>query len=72
MLEQARAVRDEHGVSIVGLSGGVFQNRVLTDQVIELLRRDGFEALLPSMLPVNDAGLSFGQAAEMAARDNRE
>ena len=31
-------LRDERGVSTVGLSGGVFQNRVLTDQVIELLR----------------------------------
>ncbi len=71
VLEQARTVREEHGVSIVGLSGGVFQNRVLTDQVIELLRGAGFEVLLPSILPVNDAGLSFGQAAEMAARDNR-
>ncbi len=72
VLEQAQAIRDEHGVSIVGLSGGVFQNRVLTDQVVELLRGDGFEVLLPSILPVNDAGLSFGQAAELAARDNRE
>jgi hydrogenase maturation protein HypF len=72
VLVQARAVRDEHGVAVVGLSGGVFQNRVLTDQVIELLRGDGFEVLLPNILPVNDAGLSFGQAAELAARDNRE
>ncbi|MDJ0813930.1 MAG: carbamoyltransferase HypF [Woeseiaceae bacterium] len=71
VLDQARAVRDEHGVSVVGLSGGVFQNRVLTDGAIELLRGDGFEVLLPSILPVNDAGLSYGQAAEMAARDSR-
>ena len=72
VLEQAQAVRQEHGVAVVSLSGGVFQNRVLTDQVIELLCGNGFEVLLPSILPVNDAGLSFGQAAELAARDNRE
>ena len=72
VLDQARVVRDEHGVSTVGLGGGVFQNRVLTDLVIERLRGDGFEVLLPSILPVSDAGLSFGQAAEMAARDSRE
>ncbi len=72
VLEQAQAVRDEHDVSLVALSGGVFQNRVLTDQVLELLRSDGFEVLLPSILPVNDAGLSFGQAAETAARDSRD
>ena len=72
VLEQSRMIREEHGVGVVGLSGGVFQNRVLTDQVIELLRSDGFEVLLPSILPVNDAGLSFGQAAELAAKDNRD
>jgi hydrogenase maturation protein HypF len=72
VLDQARIARDEHDVAVVGLSGGVFQNRVLTDQVMELLRGDGFEVLLPSILPVNDAGLSFGQAAEMAARDNQD
>jgi hydrogenase maturation protein HypF len=72
VLDQARIARDEHDVAVVGLSGGVFQNRVLTDQVMELLRSDGFEVLLPSILPVNDAGLSFGQAAEMAARDNQD
>ena len=71
VLEQARVVRDEHGVSVVGLSGGVFQNRVLTDHVIELLRGAGFEVRMPSILPVNDAGLSFGQAAEIAASDYR-
>ena len=68
VLEQAQAVRDEHGVNQVGLSGGVFQNRVLTEQVDELLRNDGFDVHMPTVLPVNDAALSFGQAAELAAR----
>jgi hydrogenase maturation protein HypF len=72
LLDQAQAVRDEHGVAVVGLGGGVFQNRTLTDQAIELLNAAGFEVLLPKILPVNDAGLSFGQAAELAARDNRK
>ena len=70
VLEQAQAVRDEHGVNAVGLGGGVFQNRVLTGQAISLLRSDGFEVRMPTRLPVNDAGLSFGQAAELAAREN--
>jgi len=70
VLEQAQAVRDEHAVNKVGLSGGVFQNRVLTEQVIDLLRGDGFEVQLPTVLPVNDAALSFGQAAELAARES--
>jgi hydrogenase maturation protein HypF len=70
VLEQAQVIRDEHGVNGIGLSGGVFQNRVLTEQVIDLLRGDGFDVRLPAILPVNDAALSFGQVAELAAREN--
>lgn len=70
VLEQAQAIRDEVGVTRVGLSGGVFQNRVLTDQAIALLESDGFDVRVPTILPVNDAGLSYGQAAELAARES--
>ena len=65
---QARAARDRYAIAQIGLSGGVFQNRVLADQVIELLDADGFEVFLPRALPCNDAALSYGQAAEVAAR----
>jgi hydrogenase maturation protein HypF len=72
ILRQAQSVRQQHAVDQVGLSGGVFQNRVLTEQTLALLRQHGFEVYLPSELPCNDAALSFGQAAEIAARDARE
>ncbi|MEJ2128477.1 MAG: carbamoyltransferase HypF [Woeseiaceae bacterium] len=70
ILDQAHRVRVEHGVTQVGLSGGVFQNRVLTEQAIALLEADGFEVQMPAVLPVNDAALSYGQAAELAARES--
>ncbi len=70
LLGQARAIREETGVRQVGLCGGVFQNRVLTEQVVDLLQDDGFKALLPARLPCNDAALCVGQVAEMAARDS--
>ena len=66
---QARIICDETDVQQVGLCGGVFQNRVLTEQVIDLLRRDGLQVFLPARLPCNDAALCVGQAAEAAARD---
>jgi hydrogenase maturation protein HypF len=69
LLSQARLSRDEHDVQQVGLCGGVFQNRVLTEQVVELLRADDFKVYLPARLPCNDAALCVGQAAEIAARD---
>jgi hydrogenase maturation protein HypF len=69
ILRQAEAIRELHAIDQVGLCGGVFQNRVLTEQAISLLRREGFQVHVPRQLPCNDAALSFGQAAEIAARE---
>lgn len=46
----------------VGLTGGVFQNRLLCELVLAQFDHAGFELLLPTRLPANDGGLSFGQA----------
>jgi hydrogenase maturation protein HypF len=64
LLAQARAVREQTRVNCVGLSGGVFQNRVLTEQAVSLLGASGFEVLIPKALPLNDASISFGQLIE--------
>jgi hydrogenase maturation protein HypF len=69
ILRQAEAVRERYSFDQVGLCGGVFQNRVLTEQTVGVLRAAGFTVLLPERLPCNDAALSFGQAAEIAARE---
>jgi hydrogenase maturation protein HypF len=69
ILRQAESLREKHAFDNVGFCGGVFQNRVLTEQAVGLLRDSGFEVYLPENLPCNDAALSFGQAAEIAARD---
>ncbi len=67
LCEQASALRRDCGVMRVGLAGGVFQNRVLSEQVSAQLRAAGFEVLIPQQLPVNDAAISYGQLVEMAA-----
>jgi hydrogenase maturation protein HypF len=67
--DQALMVREQSGVSRVGLGGGVFQNRVLTEQVNRLLTDAGFEVLIPRRLPTNDAAISYGQLIEAAALD---
>ena len=69
ILDQARRIREREHLDRVGLCGGVFQNRVLTEQAVELLRQNGFEVHLGVEMPCNDAALSFGQAAEVAARE---
>jgi len=71
ILAQARAARACHPVAQVGLGGGVFQNRFLAELVVAMLEADGFDVYLPLLLPCNDAALSYGQAAEVAAREAR-
>jgi hydrogenase maturation protein HypF len=67
-LDQARAVRAAHGLSQLGLTGGVFQNRVLCERVSRLAEDDGFTVFVPERVPCNDAGLSFGQIIETGAQ----
>lgn len=64
LLQQAIRIREDTGVNRVGLAGGVFQNRVLTERCIALLLDHGFAVTFPSLLPVNDGGISFGQIIE--------
>ncbi|MFJ8962615.1 carbamoyltransferase HypF [Lentzea sp. NPDC102401] len=53
------------GVRTVCLGGGVFQNRRLVDAVFRELA--DFEVLVGERVPVNDGGISYGQAAVAAA-----
>ncbi|HEY1853671.1 MAG TPA: carbamoyltransferase HypF [Solirubrobacterales bacterium] len=61
----------DHGLELVVLSGGVFQNRRLLERTVALLEASGLHLLLPELLPPNDGGISFGQAA-IAAAAHRE
>lgn len=45
----------------VALSGGVFQNALLTRHTTRLLREKGFQVYLNSAVPPNDGGVSLGQ-----------
>ena len=68
LLEKAVRLRERHGEFCVGLSGGVFQNRLLTEHAVRLLQRRGFAVYLHKRLPCNDAGLSAGQVMEVASQ----
>ena len=67
LVDQALAVRQTTAFEAVGLSGGVFQNRRLTERVVEKLREHDIEVRLHREIPANDGGLSFGQIIEAAA-----
>jgi hydrogenase maturation factor HypF (carbamoyltransferase family) len=67
LLVQAEMLRAETGITRLGLTGGVFQNRLLAETVMNRANEAGFAVFLPERLPCNDAGLSFGQLIEAAA-----
>ena len=54
------------GVDLIVLSGGVFQNRRLTESVVPGIEAAGLRVLLPQLLPPGDGGISYGQAAVAA------
>jgi hydrogenase maturation protein HypF len=67
-------IRERGGAGAVALSGGTFQNLLLMEQVVELLRGKGFTVYRHRRVPTNDGGLSLGQAmlADMAFRGEEE
>ena len=66
--ELAVEIRQQHGPFIVGLNGGVFQNRHLAEEAIALLEEQGFKVILPQQLLCNDGALCYGQIIEAAAQ----
>ena len=54
-------LRSRYHISEVALSGGVFQNTVLTERTITLLRERGFRVYINRLVPPGDGGLSLGQ-----------
>jgi hydrogenase maturation protein HypF len=62
-------LRQQSGLGVVALSGGVFQNQLLTRQVVAGLEREKIRVLLHSRVPCNDGGISLGQVAVAAAQD---
>ena len=56
------AMAKSDGIKTVALSGGCYQNKLLTGFTEKELKENGFDVLLHSMVPPNDGGIALGQA----------
>lgn len=62
-------LRDSAGLERVVLSGGVFQNRLLSEMVYTCLAQAGFAVFVHRLAPSNDGGIALGQLAVAAHRE---
>lgn len=62
IVEGCRRCREQSGRSTVALSGGVFQNLLLTDLAVAGLEAEHFHVLTHSLSAPNDGGIGLGQA----------
>jgi len=60
--EMCKLIARESKIKRVGLSGGVFQNRLLLKLATAALKKEGFNVLNHRLVPANDGGISLGQA----------
>jgi hydrogenase maturation protein HypF len=61
-------IRQETSLEQVVLGGGVFQNMFLLNRLVSRLKENNFQVYLPRQTPVNDGGISLGQAVIANAR----
>jgi len=62
IVDMCNIISRERGINKVGLSGGVFQNRLLLKLAVAALHKEGLTVLTHRLVPCNDGGISLGQA----------
>jgi hydrogenase maturation protein HypF len=68
IVSMVNQLTNQQEIKQVALTGGVFQNRLLLEQVSQGLKAKGMTVLTHGLVPANDGGLSLGQAVIAAAK----
>jgi len=63
LMDALTALAELHGVATVAVSGGVFQNQLLLNDLSERLEAESLTLWTNRVVPPNDGGISLGQAA---------
>lgn len=71
LAEIVARVAKAHNLQAVVLTGGCFQNRVLTELTMRALEAANIAALAHEEIPPNDGGLAFGQLRAWLANEAR-
>ncbi len=67
MIKKLTTENEERIINTVALSGGVFQNKTLLEQVVQRLEQVNYRVLTHQHVPANDGGIAYGQAVIAAA-----
>ncbi|MCK4438146.1 carbamoyltransferase HypF, partial [Candidatus Bathyarchaeota archaeon] len=59
--EMAIKTSEDTGISVIGLSGGVFINEYITKTLAKTLREAGLNVLFNTKVPQGDGGAALGQ-----------
>lgn len=62
-VDTCKLIRDNMNINTVALSGGVFQNSYLLENLLYKLKNEKFYVYTNKLIPSNDGGISVGQLA---------
>ena len=63
-------ITKKSGLNKVVLSGGCFQNALLTELTVNLLRENSYQVYWHQRIPPNDGGIALGQIAASLMKNN--
>ena len=66
LVETIVSIAHLSGEEKIALSGGCFQNKLLTELAVTRLRSEGFKVYWHQRIPPNDGGIALGQLAALA------
>lgn len=75
ILQVCKSIRDKDEINQVALTGGVFQNKIIMEKSLALLRQENFNVYYNISVSPNDGGICLGQAyigMQHLARRRRE